>query len=338
MAVFVSYAQNFEDIMLWRALGGVKNGFYVDVGAADPDADSVTRAFYDRGWSGINIEPLDDYFEKLKRRRPRDVNLKVAAGRESGVQTLHCFAGTGLSTLDPDISARHETEGRSAQRVSVPVLTLNEILSECAPDAIHFLKIDVEGAEAEVLEGLDLRRFRPWIMVIEATKPNSPEINANQWEHLVVKYGYDFVYFDGLNRYYVTDEKLELKQQLKYPPNFFDCFVRWTEVVKGEKIAELEQSIQAEQTSRMKLLAEANELRIGKEIAEAHVADLNAALQSERAHVAELGAALQTEQARFNEVITRLQDLRAQAAHPSLDRLIGRLLKRVSHLAQRLKK
>src|SRR5215470_8338736 len=130
MAVFVSYAQNFEDFMLWRALGDVKNGFYVDVGAADPDEDTVTRAFYDRGWSGINIEPLDDYFEKLKRRRPRDVNLKVATGRESGVQTLHCFVGTGLSTLDPDISALHETEGRRAERVLVPVLTLTEILSE----------------------------------------------------------------------------------------------------------------------------------------------------------------------------------------------------------------
>ena len=55
---FVSYAQNFEDVMLWRALREVTHGFYIDVGAADPDSDSVTRAFYDRGWSGINVEPV----------------------------------------------------------------------------------------------------------------------------------------------------------------------------------------------------------------------------------------------------------------------------------------
>jgi FkbM family methyltransferase len=337
-SVFVSYAQNFEDIMLWRALCDVKNGFYVDVGAADPDEETVTRAFYDRGWSGINIEPLDDYFDKLKRRRPRDVNLKVAAGRGTGVQTLHCFVGTGLSTLDPGISAQHVTEGRSAQHVSVPVLTLTEILLECAPAMIHFLKIDVEGAEAEVLEGLDLSRFRPWIIVVEATKPNSPEINTSGWEHLIVKHGYDLAYFDGLNCYYVTDEKPELKQRLKIPPNVFDCFVRWTEAVKAEKIAELEQSVLAEQTSKKKFQAKTNELQIGKAIAEAHLAKLNSALQSEQARVAELNAALESEHARFNDVISRLQDLQAQSAHPSPDKLIGRLFNRISRLAQGLKK
>ena len=52
---FVSYAQNFEDVMLWRALRDIPNGFYVDVGAWSPEVDSVTLAFYERGWSGINM-------------------------------------------------------------------------------------------------------------------------------------------------------------------------------------------------------------------------------------------------------------------------------------------
>lgn len=54
---FISYAQNYEDVMLWRALKHIANGFYIDVGAAWPDKHSVTKAFYDRGWRGINIEP-----------------------------------------------------------------------------------------------------------------------------------------------------------------------------------------------------------------------------------------------------------------------------------------
>jgi FkbM family methyltransferase len=377
MPVFVSYAQNFEDVMLWRALGDVKNGFYVDVGAADPDEETVTRAFYDRGWSGINIEPLDEYFDKLKRRRTRDVNLKVAAGRKARVRTLHCFAGTGLSTLDPEISARHETEGRSAQHVSVSTLTLSEILLERAPAVIHFLKIDVEGAEAEVLEGLDLRRFRPWIIVIEATKPNSTEINANRWEHLVVQHRYDFAYFDGLNCFYVADEKAELKQRLKNPPNVFDCFLRWTEAVKVQKIAELEEELRSRkdvtdtrigelQAALQSEQAHVGELQAALQSEQAHVGELQAALQSEQAHVGELQAALQgeqahvgelhaalqgeqvhvgelrtalhEEQARFSDVISRLEDLRAQVAHPSLDRLVGRMLKRISHLARCFKK
>ena len=76
---FISYAQNFEDVMLWRALCDMENGFYVDVGAADPKELSDTRAFYERGWSGINVEPLDEYFDKLTQARPRDTNLVVLA-------------------------------------------------------------------------------------------------------------------------------------------------------------------------------------------------------------------------------------------------------------------
>ncbi len=54
---FISYAQNFEDVMLWRALKHVENGFYVDVGAQDPVVDSVSLAFYEHGWRGVHIEP-----------------------------------------------------------------------------------------------------------------------------------------------------------------------------------------------------------------------------------------------------------------------------------------
>jgi hypothetical protein len=68
---------------------------------------AFTQAFYERGWSGINVEPLDEYFEKLMLARPRDRNLKVVVGREAGRRTLHVIAGTGLSTLDPKIAGQH---------------------------------------------------------------------------------------------------------------------------------------------------------------------------------------------------------------------------------------
>ena len=43
---FVSYSQNFEDVMLWRALKYVENGFYIDIGSQDPVIDYVSLAFY----------------------------------------------------------------------------------------------------------------------------------------------------------------------------------------------------------------------------------------------------------------------------------------------------
>ncbi len=66
----VSYAQNLEDVMLWRALQEVEGGFYLDVGAQDPVIDSVTRAFYDRGWCGVNLEPAPAYHAALAAARP----------------------------------------------------------------------------------------------------------------------------------------------------------------------------------------------------------------------------------------------------------------------------
>jgi hypothetical protein len=58
MSGIISYAQNREDILLWRALRDLSGGFYIDVGAEDPTQNSVTRAFYERGWHGINVEPV----------------------------------------------------------------------------------------------------------------------------------------------------------------------------------------------------------------------------------------------------------------------------------------
>ena len=81
---FISYAQNFEDFMLWRALKHVKNGYYIDVGAYDPTEHSVTKFFYDSGWSGINIDPVILYYEKFQSERPKDINLNLLISDKKG--------------------------------------------------------------------------------------------------------------------------------------------------------------------------------------------------------------------------------------------------------------
>jgi hypothetical protein len=43
--MFASFAQNFEDVTLWRALRDVGQGSYIDIGAQDPETDSVSLAF-----------------------------------------------------------------------------------------------------------------------------------------------------------------------------------------------------------------------------------------------------------------------------------------------------
>ena len=228
---FISYAQNFEDIILWRALGHIQNGFYVDVGANDPEVDSVTKAFYDRGWCGINVEPVPKWFDKLKANRNRDINLNVAAGNVDGSLALFEIPNTGLSTLSREIAQRHKHEsGYEFIERLVPVTRLTDIIAAHHSGPIHFLKIDVEGAEREVLQGLDLDKLRPWIILVEATLPNLPTGNHDAWEPILLAGRYEFAYFDGMNRFYVASERSELKKAFDRPPNVFDDFVCDSEV------------------------------------------------------------------------------------------------------------
>lgn len=211
--------------MLWRALQHVEGGFYIDVGAADPDTDSVTRAFYERGWHGVNVEPVGSYHERLEARRPLDTNLRAALASTPGRDTLHVVDDSGLSTLDPALAQRHATAGWSTHPVEVKVDTLANICDAHVRGEIHFLKLDVEGGEKEVLQGADFTRWRPWIVAVEATEPNTQTPNHQGWEPLLTQADYDFVYFDGLNRFYVAREHASLKAAFATPPNAFDDFI-----------------------------------------------------------------------------------------------------------------
>lgn len=220
---FVSYAQNFEDVLLWRALGHIGAGFYIDVGANDPVEHSVTKAFYDAGWNGINVEPLSAFHARFLAQRPRDINLAVAAGAEEGEVTLFDVpAVNGWASSSPEVAAMHREEGYEVTEVQVPLRTLDTIWQEHVTGPVHFLKIDVEGFEEQVLRGIDLARLRPWVLVVEATKPNSRATNYETWEDLVTGRGYLFAYFDGLNRYYVATEHAGLMANLQVQVNVFD--------------------------------------------------------------------------------------------------------------------
>ena len=118
---FISYAQNLEDVMLYRALKDVHKGFYIDVGAQDPVFDSVTNAFYERGWRGINIEPLQQWFDRLTAYRPDDINLQLAASSRTAVFASSrspipgCQPAMTLLPGDTRVRADRFTSGRSLQ-------------------------------------------------------------------------------------------------------------------------------------------------------------------------------------------------------------------------------
>ena len=245
---FISYAQNYEDVMLRRAFKDIKKGFYIDVGANDPVIDSVTKAFYDAGWHGINIEPVTEWFNKLQEARPNDTNLKLACGTKKGQNTIYDVVGTGLSTMDKSIADKHANElDFEIKKEKIKVDSLTNICKQYANQDIHFLKIDVEGFELQVLKGLDLKKIRPWIIVIEATLPNSQIEDYGKWEGVLTNGQYNFVYFDGLNRFYVASEHDELDDSFNVPPNYFDFFRRSSEQWALDELKASEQKVSAKE-------------------------------------------------------------------------------------------
>ena len=220
----MSYAQIGEDVRLARVLWDRPPGFYVDVGAGDPVSNSVTRLFYDAGWHGINIEP-GPAFARLEFARPRDVNLRLVVGTQEGERDFWvCRPATELSSLLP-LDPSSLPPGSRVVRERIRCRRLDAILEEHADAAIEFLKVDVEGAEGDVLESIDLRRFRPLVLVVEAIDPQTRRPSHERWQPRVLDSGYVHAAFDGVNRYYVPDERSELCEVLGYPLTPLDNFV-----------------------------------------------------------------------------------------------------------------
>lgn len=221
---FLSHAQNREDVRLHRAFPG-GTGFYIDVGAADPVEYSVTKSLYDLGWHGINIEPQSYYFERLWADRPRDINLQICLSDRAGETTLYeAPTHRGFSTINPAVASAMASQKIESRPVRIPTKTLTQICELHALPRIDVLKIDVEGHERAVLLGADFKRFRPVVLVIEATEQNATTPNHHLWEDVVLAADYQFAVFDGLNRFYVRKEDAALAETIALAPNVFDDY------------------------------------------------------------------------------------------------------------------
>ena len=219
----LSYAQRFEDFHLWRALGDVRNGFYVDVGGGHPVYDNVSFAFYLCGWRGITVEPNPALAALARAVRPRDHLYEGLCGATSGEATLYLqreFHGLSTTVAEHAQAAEKEVK-RTAEAVRLPMTTLAALCEHHAPASFEFLKVDVEGAEADVLRGADLSRFRPKIIVVEAIKPLTLAPAWDEWEPLLAHHGYSYVWDDELNRYYVAEEAYAIAPRLTEGPKWY---------------------------------------------------------------------------------------------------------------------
>lgn len=166
-----SYAQEGEDLILWRLMEGQRAGFYVDVGAHHPIRFSNTYLFYVLGWSGINLDATPGSMSLFQRFRPRDINLEVAIGQPGGDGVLALFDEAALNTFDPAMALRYEASGyRRIGEQKLAKRPLGEVLRAHLPAqrSVDFLSVDVEGMDLEVLQSNDWRLCRPKYILVES--------------------------------------------------------------------------------------------------------------------------------------------------------------------------
>jgi FkbM family methyltransferase len=204
-----------EDYHLDRAFAGTRQGRYIDIGGGHPVAGSVSFWFYERGWSGIVVEPQPELAALHRRLRPRDTIVEAVVGGSSGeteffkIERLH-----GLSTTVRANAEAASSWGVGFEAMKRPSLSLADLCRTHAIDAVDFLKIDVEGAERDVLAGADWSLCRPRVVVLEAVKPLTGEPAWSDWEPLLLGQNYRFVLFDTLNRFYVAAECGDVLKQM----------------------------------------------------------------------------------------------------------------------------
>jgi FkbM family methyltransferase len=202
-----SHAENFEDVMLWRALHHVEAGFFIDVGAGDPVVGSVSQAFYQRGWRGLLVDPSPACARQYKKLRKGDEVVAAALAESSGKTAFFEADRLGASTTDRGEARLRGLEGVAFEEIAVPSASLDDILARAGTKEVHWLRIGVPGQTI----GWSKARPRPWVIL--AATPFT-----------LAAGGYQEVYRDGANRYFVAEEHGELASAFAAGPNAHDHF------------------------------------------------------------------------------------------------------------------
>jgi FkbM family methyltransferase len=205
--------------VIFRALPFKKNGFFLDLAAADGVTHSNTYALEKLfGWTGICIEPNPRFFQKLQKTRNCIVDRSVISSKNEKVEFRvdNGLLG-GIIDDDTDNNFRLRAEQLSnAEKITLDALPLSEILDRYkAPAQIDYFSLDVEGSEERIISSIDFEKYTFLCITIE--RP-TPEVNK-----ILLENGYLFVKNHKYDSFYVhsslaSNKKLRFQSFEQIPP------------------------------------------------------------------------------------------------------------------------
>jgi FkbM family methyltransferase len=208
-----------DEILERNIFKELRNGVFVDVGAHDGVWYSNTAFFEkERGWTGICIEPLPELYLKLKEARPNSITLNVAIDNEEGEIEFTTSKIDALSGISKYYDPRHKTrllkeakcKEEELTKFKVSTRRLDNVLQENGITRIHYLSIDVEGAELAVIQSIDFDKV--FIDIIDFE--NNYNDKSEPILDLLISKGYDILQRIGCD-IIMINEKSEFFQREK---------------------------------------------------------------------------------------------------------------------------
>jgi FkbM family methyltransferase len=215
-----SYAQHGEDDLIWKFFDKKKTGLIIEVGAFDGKYLSNSCALDRLGWKTICVEPLPFYYDLLHKNRPNAININAAVVANENISVVNMNEDTfgvysSIETID-NITLKNAFNNanipyKKPKKIQVKGITLNKILTinSIKSDSIDCLSIDVEGLELEVLKSIDLKYYRPKLLVVEANNEDKLEMIKKYLNEL----GYFMAIKKNINFFFVIDNHLITKLQ-----------------------------------------------------------------------------------------------------------------------------
>lgn len=185
-----------EQHLVRQFLGSGEGYFFVEVGANNPFNLSQTWHLAQEGWKGILVEPIPELCTALRENRPDSVVVEAACGAPSApaTATFTVAKDSGKSTLSSEFLDKRSDV---ASLITVNVQTLDSILDENSVEQIDFISIDVEGTQFDVLQGFDLQRWKPRLLLVE------DHLLDTKTHKLLLKQKYQLVKRTLFNNWYI---------------------------------------------------------------------------------------------------------------------------------------
>jgi FkbM family methyltransferase len=170
----VSYAQQGEDLIIRSLLEPfrISRPSYLDIGASDPIVGSNTYLFYAEGGRGVLVEPNPALTAKIQQVRPKDRLLPIGVGvSDTAEADYYIIRGDGqlntFSKEQADGLVRKKGPEMLERVIKVPLVNVNEVISQNFDVAPNVLSIDTEGLDLDILRALDFTRYRPQVICAE---------------------------------------------------------------------------------------------------------------------------------------------------------------------------